>query len=317
MVRGAFVAALAAAAALAGCGGSKPAATPSPAPQAATATATAKATPAPSKARVLVAFTQQRPGALIDKITVRADGTGVFDRPSGGVGRVLRDVIVAPSAMRRLRAGLAQLPAHPPKPRDGTAKGQMATYIMRADGRTYVAKEGLEGPRERSSMHVLAALLYGDGIQEIVDEKLGGVAGHQHSAGVGKVKRAPEYVFFQIQGAGGATLDTLSVRTDGTATHAHRYGGAGGRFSELRLLKGRMARLRRALATLPHGHKLESGPPPPPGGAQFLMRFKGRTLVGRRGAIAPRARPATQLLSDFLDGIGVVRTRKDIQTGPQ
>jgi hypothetical protein len=279
-----------------------------------------------SHAPVLVQLTQQRPGALLDEITVRADGTGIFDRPSGGVGRVLRDVLIEPRIMRRLKAQLAGVPAKDPGETGRPRTGQLATYIMRLGGRTYVAREGKESRRLRGPMRTLAALLYGQGISTILTERLGGVAGHSHSADVGQPAAAPgtgnggtppaaaEIVFFQRQGAGGATLDTVSVRADGTATHARRYGGAGGRFTELRLTAGQLPKLRRALRTLPGGTDLEAGPAPPPGGAQYLMRFHGRTLTGRDGAIAPRARAAVRLLDGYIDGIGVRSTKKDKQT---
>ena len=50
--------------------------------------------------------------------------------------------------------------------------------------------------------------------------------------------KAPELVFFQRQGAGGATLDTFTVRRDGSARLEKRYGGAGGRFKDLELRDG-------------------------------------------------------------------------------
>ena len=55
-------------------------------------------------------------------------------------------------------------------------------------------------------------------------------------------------MFFQRQGAGGATLDTFTVRRDGSARLEKRYGGAGGRFKDLELLHGVLPKLRAALA---------------------------------------------------------------------
>src|SRR5215207_6243499 len=124
---------------------------------------------------------------------------------------------------------------------------------------------------------------------------------------------APVLVFFQRQGAGGATLDTFTVRRDGTATLEKRYGGAGGRFKELVLREGSLPRLERALAGLPGGDTLTRGSPPP-GGAQYLVRYRGRTQTGRQGAIAPAARPAVKLLDGFIDGIGVRRTTRESAT---
>ena len=132
------------AAVLAGCGdgGSSPSAARTAAPAASTATPAPSAAPA-SKAPVLVTLIQQRPGALIDKITVRTDGTGVFDRPSGGVGRVLRDVEVDQGAVERLRETLAAVPERVGKGR-GELAANPATYIVRFDGRTVVARQGRE-----------------------------------------------------------------------------------------------------------------------------------------------------------------------------
>jgi len=113
-----------------------------------------------------------------------------------------------------------------------------------------------------------------------------------------------EVVFFQRQGAAGATLDTLTVRADGGATLQKRYGGAGGRFKELRLKSGELAHVKRDLTRLPSGGSLTRGSPPP-GGAQYLLRVGDRTLTGREGGIAPAARPLVRRLDGYIDGIGV------------
>ena len=86
---------------LGGCGGDGDGATASRTPAATATPAAAKAEgPIGSKAPVLVEMTMQRPGALLDKITIHADGYGLFDRPSGGVGRVQRDVVVKKAGAR-------------------------------------------------------------------------------------------------------------------------------------------------------------------------------------------------------------------------
>jgi hypothetical protein len=128
---------------------------------------------------------------------------------------------------------------------------------------------------------------------------------------------APTLVFFQRQGAAGATLDTMTVRVDGTATHEKRYGGAGGRFRELVLRRGELPRVRRALARLPErGSSITTGTPMP-GGANYLLRYRGRTLTGRQGGIDPRARPTVRVLDGFIDGIGVRRyTRENATSAP-
>lgn len=307
-----------AAAMLAGCGdgGSSPAPART-APLEAAASATASPAPAArSKAPVLVTLIQRRPGALIDKITVRTDGTGVFDRPSGGVGRVLRDVEIDRGTVERLREALKDVPSPV-----GRARGELAanpaTYIVRFGGRTVLARQGREPAAVRRPIRVLASMLVGDHITRVLDERLGGVAGSTHVAGVGKEKKAArEVVFFQRQGAAGATLDTISVRTDATATHEKRYGGAGGRFRERVLRKSLLPRLRRALTKLPDGDTLTSGTPTP-NGANYLLRYEGRTWTGRAGAIAPSARLAVKLLDGIIDGEGVVKTTRTRQTHSQ
>jgi len=130
---------------------------------------------------------------------------------------------------------------------------------------------------------------------------------------IGKDRPAPELVFFQRQGAGGATLDTFTVRRDGTARLEKRYGGAGGRFKDLELRRGVLPRLKAALARLPRSGTLERGTPDP-GGAIYLMRYRGGTLTGRQGAISPRARPAVELLDGFIDGSGVKRATRETST---
>jgi hypothetical protein len=297
--------------AFAGCGGGDGGGASSPTPS---PTAAADKAPAPhSRAPVLVQLIQQRPGALLDKITVRRDATGIFDRPSGGVGRVLRDVLIDPAVVHRLERDLEALPAGrlPKSHRRPAVNG--ATYIVRYRGRTLVARQGAEPKPLREPARLLAGLLVGDGVREIVRERLGGAAGSTHAANVGK---AAEVVFFQRQGAGGATLDTVSVREDGGVTRQRRYGGAGARFSELRMKPGQMAKLRRALKTFPKGSSMTVGSPPP-GGAQYILRLHGRAVAGRAGGIAPAARPAVKLLDGYIDGVGVVRVKTDEQTHPQ
>jgi hypothetical protein len=297
---------LAALAAVAGgCGGgsaSSPAPASSPQPDAA-----ARASGAP----VLVTLIEQRPGALIDKITVRTDGSGAFDRPSGGVGRVLREVELDPSAVDEIRAGLRRAPARLPRGRGALAPNG-ATYIVRFGGRTIVARQGREPGPLRKPIHLLAGMLVGDHVRKVVAEQLGGVAGSTHAAGIGKERKARELVFFQRQGAAGATLDTISVRVDGTARHEKRYGGAGGRFKDEKLEPGQLAKLRRDLARLPRGDSLGLGAVT--GGATYLMRYHGRTLIGRAGGILRAARPVVKRLDGYIDGEGVGKPSRENAT---
>jgi hypothetical protein len=293
------------AALLGGCGGGA-GKTAAPAPVASATPAAAKADgPIGSDAPVLAQMTMQRPGALLDKITVHTDGYGLFDRPSGGVGRVQRDVVVEPAVLRRLRASLKRVHGGGGEPA-GAPVANFANYILRYHGRTLVAKQGAEPSLLRAPMRLLAAMMLdGEGVKKVTRERLGGVAGATHLSGIGKEKPAPVLVFFQRQGAGGATLDTMTVRRDGSARLEKRYGGAGGRFKDLRLRPGMLPRLRAALARVPRsGSSLTRGSPLA-GGAQYLMRYRGRTQTAREGGIVPVARPAVRLLDGFIDGIGV------------
>jgi hypothetical protein len=304
--------------AAAGCGGgaAAPRASRTPSATATTTPAAAKAAgPTSSKAPVLVQMTMQRPGALLDKITIHTDGYALFDRPSGGVGRVQRDVIIEPAVLRRLRASLRRIHGDGGRP-GGEPAPNFATYIMRYRGRTMVAKQGAE-PRElRAPMRTIRAMLLdGEGFAKVTRERLGGVAGATHLSGVGKDRKAPVLVFFQRQGAGGATLDTFTVRRDGSGRLEKRYGGAGGRFKDLELRPGVLPRLKAALARLPRsGGSLTEGSPPP-GGAQYLLRFGGRTFTAREGGVVAEARPAVRILDGLIDGIGVRRVTRENATG--
>ena len=125
---------------------------------------------------------------------------------------------------------------------------------------------------------------------------------------------APAIVFFQRQGAAGATLDTFTVRRDGSARLEKRYGGAGGRFRDLQLREGVLPKLRAALARLPRSGSTLTEGSPPPGGARYLLRSRGRTFTAREGGVVPAARPAVRILDGFVDGIGVRRVTRENAT---
>jgi hypothetical protein len=126
--------------------------------------------------------------------------------------------------------------------------------------------------------------------------------------------RAPVLVFFQRQGAGGATLDTFTVRRDGSGRLEKRYGGAGGRFKDLELRHGVLPRLRAALGRLPRSGSTLTQGSPPPGGAQYLLRYRGRTFTAREGGVVAVARPVVRILDGFIDGIGVRRVTRESAT---
>jgi hypothetical protein len=115
-------------------------------------------------------------------------------------------------------------------------------------------------------------------------------------------RKAAELVNYQRNGGLAATLDTVSVRTDGTTRADKRYGGAGRRFDDFRLTATVLARLRTALRRLP-------GRVPAVGtgirlGATYLLRYRGRTYVAKQGAVPAALRPAVATLDAIADGGG-------------
>jgi hypothetical protein len=197
-------------------------------------------------------------------------------------------VVIEPVVLKRLRASLARVHGDGGEPA-GAPAANPASYILRYRGRTLVARQGAE-PRElRRPVRILRAMLLdGEGFRKVTRERLGGVAGATHLSGIGKEKKAPTLVSVLRQGEGGATLDGITVRRDGTATLEKRHGGAGGRFKEQVLRKGELPRLKAALANLPRsGDSLTRGDPPA-GGTQFLIRYRGRTLTARVGGSCRR-----------------------------
>jgi hypothetical protein len=113
---------------------------------------------------------------------------------------------------------------------------------------------------------------------------------------------AVELVNYQRNGGLAATLDTVTVRTDGATRADKRYGGAGRRFDDFRLSAPVMARLRAALGRLPArtpavGDGLRAG-------ATYLVRYRGITYVARQGAVPAALRPAVSTLDAIADGAG-------------
>jgi hypothetical protein len=147
----------------------------------------------------------------------------------------------------------------------------------------------------------------------------GGAAGSPHPAAgsrepprAGRQPGAAQLVFFQRQGEGGATQDTVAVHRDGTARVEFRHGGAGGRFKDVVLKEATLPVLRRSLRRLPR-RSLDRGKPPT-GTDQYILRYDGRTLIGVQGAIAPRARAAVRLLDGYIDGVGIARVVHETKT---
>ena len=129
-----------------------------------------------------------------------------------------------------------------------------------------------------------------------------GCGGTQPKPTAQAAHRAPELVNYQRNGGLAATLDTVSVRTDGATRADKRYGGAGRRFDDFRLSATVMTRLRTALERLPSrapavgtGVRL---------GATYLLRFRGVTYVAKQGAVPAALRPAVATLDAIADGGG-------------
>ena len=117
-----------------------------------------------------------------------------------------------------------------------------------------------------------------------------------------RVLQARELVNYQRNGGFAATLDTVTVRIDGSTRADKRYGGAGRRFDDFRLSARVMARLRAALDRLPTripavGDGMRAG-------ATYLLRYRGRTYVAKQGAVPDALRSAVGTLDAIADGAG-------------
>jgi hypothetical protein len=139
----------------------------------------------------------------------------------------------------------------------------------------------------------LVAMLAGCGSASKPAPATHGGAAAQHAA---------ELVNYQRNGGLAATLDTVTVRTDGATRADKRYGGAGRRFDDFRLSAPVMARLRAALDRLPAdapavGDGLRAG-------ATYLLRYRGVTYVAKQGAVPAALRPAVSTLDAIADGAG-------------
>ena len=114
--------------------------------------------------------------------------------------------------------------------------------------------------------------------------------------------QAPELVNYQRNGGFAATLDTVTVRIDGSTRADKRYGGAGRRFDDFRLSAPVMARLRVALHRLPS--RVPAVGAGMPAGATYLLRHRGQTYVAKQGAVPSALRVAVGTLDAIADGAG-------------
>jgi hypothetical protein len=127
--------------------------------------------------------------------------------------------------------------------------------------------------------------------------------------------RAPELVFFQRNGGLAATLDTVTVRADRVTRADKRYGGAGRRYQDFRLVAPLFERLRGELARLPARVPAAAGPGRARG-ATYLLRYRGRTLSAEEGAVPRALRPAVRTLNAIVDGAGRPSSVRQVTQAP-
>jgi hypothetical protein len=114
--------------------------------------------------------------------------------------------------------------------------------------------------------------------------------------------RSPELVAFQRNGGFTATLDTVTVRADGSTRSDKRYGGAGRRYDDFHLRAATLRRLRSALARLPR--RIPEVGTGDRTGETYLLRYHGRTYAARSGAVPADLRAAIDTLAAIADGAG-------------
>ena len=154
-------------------------------------------------------------------------------------------------------------------------------------------------------MAALAALLAGCGgaSKPAASATSGAAAPAPSGAGTAaRHRQAAELVNYQRNGGFAATLDTVTVRADGSTRADKRYGGAGRRFDDFRLSAPVMARLRVALHRLPT--RIPAVGDGVRAGATYLLRYRGRTYVAEQGAVPGALRAAVGTLDAIADGAG-------------
>jgi hypothetical protein len=113
-------------------------------------------------------------------------------------------------------------------------------------------------------------------------------------------RRAAELVAFQRNGGLAATLDTVTVRADGSTRSDKRYGGAGRHYDDFRLSPALLRRLHTALDRLPS--RLPEAGGGDRDGDTYLLRYRGRTYWARQGAVPAAMRPLVAALGAIADG---------------
>lgn len=104
---------------------------------------------------------------------------------------------------------------------------------------------------------------------------------------------------FQRNGGLAATLDVVTIRTDGAARIDNRHGGAGRRLKDFRLRSATLRRIRTLLARLPR--RLPATGPGRRLGATYRLSYRGRILTAVEGAIPRVARAPFAALEAVLD----------------
>jgi hypothetical protein len=143
---------------------------------------------------------------------------------------------------------------------------------------------------------------------------LGACGGSKREPQAARPHRSAELVAFQRNGGLAATLDTVTVRADGTTRADKRYGGAGRRYADFRLRPALLRRLRAALARLPA--RLPDGGRGDRAGDTYLLRYRGRTYWARQGAVPPVLRPAVATLDAIADGAGRAGRVTEVRQAP-
>jgi len=113
---------------------------------------------------------------------------------------------------------------------------------------------------------------------------------------------SPELVAFQRNGGFTATLDTVTVRADGTTRSDKRYGGAGRHYYDFHMRPALFRHLRAALERLPA--RVPDVGTGDRQGATYLVRYDGRTYAARSGAVPTALRPVIATLDSIADGAG-------------
>ena len=113
---------------------------------------------------------------------------------------------------------------------------------------------------------------------------------------------SPELVAFQRNGGFTATLDTVTVRADGTTRSDKRYGGAGRHYDDFRMRPALFRHLRADLEHLPV--RVPAVGTGDRQGATYLLRYDGRTYAARSGAVPASLRQVIATLDSIADGAG-------------